>query len=255
MPEKRTKLEETNYLANLKRHQLLGKIKSADYFAHQNHRGLKTVWAPDSSWCVVEYDGRFGFDTISILEPKDSNFVQTDIGKRVDEVLASAIRKRSHGRDNSDDTGGGDATSYFRIDANGKLRVRAVSTTDPKQLDPKNCRSAFFYGTFDVASKKWLNAEARALTSEEYEGAGSAFGDIDSEVGATTFVREEDKLQALDEMMNGVYGVVRAILPATRFAAVKKEQIEWLKRDAAVSTEEKCKLIQARIKALQQFVW
>ena len=105
-------------------------------------------------------------------------------------------------------------------------------------------------------SKKWLSAEARALKQEEYDGADSAFDDINFQFGPTAFVKEEDRLRALDESMNGVYGVVRAILPAARFAAVKKEQIEWLKRwDAAGSTEEKCGLIQARIKELQQFVW
>jgi hypothetical protein len=36
----------------------------------------------------------------------------------------------------------------------------------------------------------------------------------------------------------------------------KKEQIEWLKkRDAAPSADEKCKLMEARIKALQELVW
>jgi hypothetical protein len=155
--------------------------------------------------------------------------------------LASAIK---------DEGISGDAMPHFRIDADHKLRVRAASSTDVKELDMKHACYAFFYGIFDVRSKKWLSAEARPLTYGEYQGADSAFGDIDSEVGS--IMREEDKLQALDEMMNGVYGVV----PAARFAAVKKEQIEWLKkRDAAGSTEEKCKLIQARIKALQQFVW
>jgi len=35
-----------------------------------------------------------------------------------------------------------------------------------------------------------------------------------------------------------------------------REQIEWLKkRDAAGSVEEKCKSMEARIKALQELVW
>ena len=56
--------------------------------------------------------------------------------------------------------------------------------------------------------------------------------------------------------MNKVYRAAQFILPAARFTAVKKEQIEWLKkRNAAPSTEEKCKLMEARIKALQELVW
>jgi hypothetical protein len=45
-------------------------------------------------------------------------------------------------------------------------------------------------------------------------------------------------------------------LPPARFTAVKREQIEWLKkRNAAPSTGEKCKLMKARINALQELVW
>ncbi|HTD01310.1 MAG TPA: hypothetical protein VK637_04130 [Chthoniobacterales bacterium] len=41
-----------------------------------------------------------------------------------------------------------------------------------------------------------------------------------------------------------------------RFAVVKREQIEWLKkRDAATSIEEKCKMMEARIKVLQELLW
>jgi hypothetical protein len=60
--------DEANYLANLKTYELLGKIADADYFEGQNHRGLSVIWSADSKACVVEYDGRFGFDTISVLQ-------------------------------------------------------------------------------------------------------------------------------------------------------------------------------------------
>jgi len=50
--------------------------------------------------------------------------------------------------------------------------------------------------------------------------------------------------------MSNLYHAAQFILRPARFAAVKKEQIEWLKkRDAAPSVDEKCKLMEARIKA------
>jgi hypothetical protein len=56
--------------------------------------------------------------------------------------------------------------------------------------------------------------------------------------------------------MNKVCRDAQFILPAARFAAVKREQIKWLmKRNAAPSISEKCKLIEVRIKALQELVW
>jgi hypothetical protein len=248
--EKDESLGETNYLADLKSHRLLGKIRGADYFEHQNHRGLQVVWAPDPTWCVVEYDGRFGFDTISILEVKGSGFVQTDIGKQIDKSLKAAIAKQSHDPENS----GGAATPDFRIGADRKVRVGAVSTTDPKQLNEKGGYYALFHGTFDVRAQKWLMAEARPLTGSEYNGVGDPFGDLG--LDGTTFSTDEDKEKWLDDRMNEIYLAVRLVLPPTRFAAIKKEQIEWLKkRDAAASIDAKCKLMEARIRALQDLLW
>jgi hypothetical protein len=59
-----------------------------------------------------------------------------------------------------------------------------------------------------------------------------------------------------DKKTNNVYRAAQFILPPTRFAAVKRDQIEWLKkRDAVPSIDDKCKLIEARIKVLQELVW
>ena len=59
-----------NYLASLKTHEFLGKLADADYFERQNHRHLNVIWSVDSKTCVVDYKGRFGFDTISVLQLK-----------------------------------------------------------------------------------------------------------------------------------------------------------------------------------------
>jgi len=56
--------------------------------------------------------------------------------------------------------------------------------------------------------------------------------------------------------MNDVYAAVRSFLPPGRFAKVKQEQIAWLKtRDATQSAEEKSKLTENRIRALQDLLW
>src|SRR2546430_13665465 len=52
--EKNESLGETNYLADVKNHRLLGKIEGADYFQNRNHAGLRAVWAADSKACVVQ---------------------------------------------------------------------------------------------------------------------------------------------------------------------------------------------------------
>ncbi len=59
------------------------------------------------------------------------------------------------------------------------MRVGAVSTTDPKQLNEKGGYYALFHGTFDLRSKKWLMAEALPLTRNEYDRIGDLFGDLE----------------------------------------------------------------------------
>ena len=244
-------LEEKNYFADLKNHRSLGKIAGADYFRNQNHRSLRTVWAEDSSWCIVQYDSRFGFDTISIIEPKGASFVQTDIGKKIDKALAAVITKQSHEKAG----GGGDESPYFRI-IKRTVEVRVVSTTDPKQLNVEHANFGLFYGTYDLNSKKWLSANARPLSFDEYDMSDSAFGNVDTDLEQNSFANDDDKLSWLDERMNGVYTMARLMLPPARFAALKQEQINWLKqRDAASSVQQKSDLLIARIKVLQQLAW
>ena len=100
--------------------------------------------------------------------------------------------------------------------------------------------------------KNGIVTDARSISAEQDDALTTAYSDIEH----TTFQNEEDKAESLDQTMNKVYRAAQFILPSARFTAVKKEQIEWLKkRNAAPSTEEKCKLMEARIKALQELVW
>ncbi len=244
-------LSEANYLADIKNHRVLGKIDKVDYFEHQNHRGLEVFWAPHSSVCVVENDGRYGADSISVLEINDSSFTQTEIGDRIQKSLDGAMKKQAHAPEMA-----GDVSPYFRFGTDRKVRVRALSQNNPKQFEDIRTYYALFQGTFDVAAKKWTVIDARSISAEQDDALVTAYGDLEQDLEHTTFQNEEDKAESLDQNMNKVYRAAQFILPPARFAAVKKEQIEWLKkRNAAPSTDEKCKLIEARIKALQELVW
>ena len=244
-------LSEANYLADIKNHRVLGKIDKVDYFEHQNHRGLEVFWAPHSSVCVVENDGRYGADSISVLEINDSSFAQTEIGDRIQKSLDGAMKKQAHAPEMT-----GDVSPYFRFGTDRKVRVRALSQNNPKQFEDIRTYYALFQGTFDVAAKKWTVIDARSISAEQDDALVTAYGDLEQDLEHTTFQNEEDKAESLDQNMNKVYRAAQFILPPARFAAVKREQIEWLKkRNAAPSTDEKCKLIEARIKALQELVW
>jgi uncharacterized protein YecT (DUF1311 family) len=241
--------ESAVYLADTKAHATLGEISKVDYFEHQNHRSLEVFWAPDSSICVVENDGRYGADTISILEIRDSSFVQTEIGEWIQKSLDGAMKKQAHGSEMS-----GYVSPYFRLGTDRKVRVRALSENNPKQFDNVKTYYALFQGTFDLVIRKWTVTDARSITAEQSTVLVWGYQKPDFE--NTTFANEDDRAKSLDEQMNQVYQAAKFILPPVRFAKVKQEQTEWLKkRDAAGSIGEKCKLMEARIRALQDLLW
>ena len=220
------------YLADTKAHATLGEIGKVDYFEHQNHRGLEVFWAPDSSFCVVENDGRYGADTISILEIRDSSFVQTEIGERIQKSLDGAMKKQVHNSKMS-----GYVSPYFRLGTDRKVRVRALSENNPKQFDNVKTYYALFQGTFDLVTRKWTVTDAHSITAEQSAALDWGYQKPDFE--NTTFANEDGRAESLDEQMNQVYQAAKFILPPARFAAVKQEQTEWLKkRDAAGSIGE-----------------
>lgn len=241
--------ESSTYLVDVKSHTTLGKIDKVGYFEHQNHRGLEVFWAPDSSHCVVENDGRYGADTISILEIKDSSFVQTEIADRIQEALDGAMKKQSHDFEVT-----GDVSSYFRLGSDRKVRVRALSQNNPKQFEDVKTFYALFQGTYDLAAKKWTATDGRSINSEQSDALESAYQDnfakhmivaadpaqAPENFTGSVFSAEEEKANALEKIMNDVYQAVRYVLPANRFARVKQEQIAWLKnsRHRALSSGE-----------------
>ena len=237
------------YLADVKSNTTMGNIDKVDYFEHQNHRGLEVFWAPDSSYCVVENDGRYGADTISILEIKDSTFVQTEIGERIQKSLDGAMKKQVHDSEMS-----GYVSPFFRLGTDRKVRVRALSENNPKQFDNVKTYYALFQGTYDLAAKKWTVIDAHSITAEQSAALDWGYQKPDFE--NTTFANEDERAKSVDEQMNQVYQAAKFILPPVRFPKVKQEQTEWLKkRDAAGSIGEKCKLMEARIRALQDLLW
>ena len=67
---------------------------------------------------------------------------------------------------------------------------------------------------------------------------------------------EQEKMDVLDGILNDVCQALRVVTSLNRFAKVKQEQIAWLKtRDAAHSVEDKSKLTESRIRALQNLLW
>jgi len=241
-----------NYLADLKSHRVVGEILGVSYSEGENHRGLVVLWAADSSWCVVEYQTRFGFDSIAVLDILGSAMGQADVGEKVQSSLDGVIAKESHNEEN-----GGEATAYYRLGPGRKLRVRSICTTNPKSFEDQVSYYSLFQGTFDINARKWTVTDVRSVNGKAFEALESAYSyDIehwDKDVGFSSL---EFKAEALDRQLNAAYSAVKLLLPSKRFSEIKQEQIAWLKvRDASHSAAEKCNLIEQRIKALQDLLW
>jgi uncharacterized protein YecT (DUF1311 family) len=272
-PEEGGDDESVNYLADLQTHKLLGKIKDSDYFQHQNHRGLNVTWSDDMKFAIVVYEGRYGFDSIAVLEPHKSTFSQTDIGSYIQKAIDSAITKQSHGQ-----TRGGYASALFRIEPGHKIRVYATALTNPKQLEDSSSNFALFQGFFDLPSKKWTASAARPLSADEddlldrastsYEFENFKVSPDDFPTDQTdleeprysgdniVFRSDESEFNYLDKHLNEAYQAARLLLSPAQFTKVKTEQIAWLKkRDAASSLAEKSKLTAKRTEELQDVAW
>lgn len=148
--------EVRNLLVDLKSHAELAAVEGAHYFRGRNHRGLEVVWADDSSWCVVTYDGRFGFEAVTLLVKRGSGWKQTDLGTHVLKALDAEIARQA-GKYAPDCF----VTAEFRDGDDGNIRVHATCTTNPKDLHEIRNYAAEFTGSFDVRSGKWIESAAR----------------------------------------------------------------------------------------------
>lgn len=254
-----------NVVVSLKEKRVFGRVELEDpwrlYFPGRNHASFKAIWGPakeGSRFGILDFGGRFGSLAVVVVEMEgegqDSKFTQTDIGERVEKSLDS-----------------GPTSFYFRLGPERKIRVRAVATTNPKQLESQKTSCALFQGTFDLESKQWIATDTRPITSKQYDALSSAYQDISDLTGHMTvggnpapknltwsigFGSEKEKADYLDRIMNNVYQAVRLLLPSNRFTEMKQDQIAWLKtRDAAHSITGKSKPIEDRIKTLQDLLW
>jgi hypothetical protein len=239
------------YLVEIPSHRVLGALEAVDYFENQNHAGLSAVWSADSRRCVVIREGRFGFDTIVLLELRDQGFRQVSLGDTIQRAL-DAVTAKEAAKDHRENPGG-PATAYVRFAKDERIRFRAISISNPKQLDEVPTYCALFQGTYDPSTARWTVTDARPITWEMFDPLSTAYENGGGE--ATQFPSEQAKAEAYDRQLNDVYSAVRFILPKTEFEKVKAAQLAWLKERDAAPLEEKNRRVLARVKALQDLLW
>jgi len=244
------------FLANIPEHKVIGEIKDVDYFERMNSRHLSAQWLDDSSACLVlESHWLYGVYGVHVVERTGQSIQQTDLMKRMLAMINPAEDRLNF---------------YFRFETGPKVVVRA--TVPARQLEQTKS-SAMFRGTFDIPAKRWGAVNVRRVTFQEHEAIESALAadpkeyivvsrkagevaDAAAHANEQIYPSEEKRFKALDELLNDVYAADRILLPAARFSRLKDEQREWLKQLVAAPTlTDKSKLMQQRIKVLQDLLW
>ena len=71
--------------------------------------------------------------------------------------------------------------------------MRAIATTDPKEIEGQNSYLALFQGTYDLKGKKWTVTDARRISLDEsHMHSSPRMSGLDLE--NNTFATEEGKL-------------------------------------------------------------
>jgi hypothetical protein len=229
----------TDYLANLKTHQVLGKIENAHYFEGRNHFSLSATWSPDNSFVVVEFDHRYGFHAVTLVEISGNHLAQVD--------LAPYLVKSTPNADA--------CTLYLRMGADRKIRFRVVSTNDPKGLHQETATFGLFQGTYDVAGRRWTVQDGRKLDFDEYELLSNVYDDARRE--GSQFATPESEVSSLDGQLNDAYKALRLLLPAAKFAKLKAEQVAWLKKleSTRPTDAERIAALRPRVRELEDLLW
>jgi uncharacterized protein YecT (DUF1311 family) len=234
-----------NFLVDPKAHKVLGKIVNASYLPGRSRQGVSANWSDDSRQCVVQFDERDGIYSVAILETKGESLRQYDVSSKMKEVLSTAMYGKKNGK------------AALQMASNygpgTQIRFRALADSDPRRhADSQTV--GYFWGTFDTATGKWVATEARKADAELADCFFAVFNAADDEDYAK--YSAENNGDNLERDLNGTYHALKMMLPADKFAALKKEQIEWLKkRDAIPAGEERTKFVIARVNALRALLW
>lgn len=236
--------EDTNFLVDLKARKVLGKIINSSHEIGRNRSGVHADWSDDSKLCVVQFDSRYGFYSTIVLAPKDDTFQQFNVGVKIKEVLAAAMYKMK-----SEGTAPGLDSRYA---PGGKILFRAWADNDPKRTS-NSAIAGLFWGTFDTTTGKWLSTTAKKVDIETVDSAYNAYRDVDPDYAGYS---AENKAEAIEHELNDTYRVLKAVLPADQFAALKKDQLAWLKKRETPKTDDEFrKMTEDRVKMLKAKLW
>jgi len=230
----------TNYIADFQAHSVVARVNNAYYAQGANHRNLEVRWAPDASWCLAIYEARFGIFSVQLLLPSRNGVEQVALGELVVQACSEKVP---------------DAELSFdcRQTSLGRLVVCSSGTNNPKGFEDRQTRYVCFRGSFDLATRHWLKAEAKEVTIAEYEAVSMQEVKV-QEVSENEMPQE--MAERLDERLNRVYRALRVFLPRESFNVLRQEQRVWLSETEKVKeVETRNQRVEARVVELERRFW
>lgn len=219
------------YFADLSAHRVLGKIANAEYFHLKNHAALAMAWSEDSTWGVLELDGRWSFENVWVVELANGGFTLKDIGKEIAEVLDPALGKAAANDDELQ------VQLFPTVNPDRTLVMSGIVRTNARDFATRKTVRAYFHGSYNAQTKKWASATARKITEREFAVLDFAFSYQPGAAAqdAASSRDEKEGAQKLDDQLAQIYAALKFLLPSARFATLQKEQAQWLKKRAAAA--------------------
>lgn len=196
-----------NYLVDAVEGRVLAIIPGFTYFrgtpGRENHNGLSVGWSADSRDALAIYDGRWTNEAVVWIRPATRTLI--NVRDQLDDAYRGLLKAREKQRDP-----GGISFQYPAVLPGGVL-VADAWAQHPKE-DPVFHYRVRFRVKIDGDKARCEVVSGRKIPDEIQEPTDEA-------------------------ALNKVYGQLRASLNDAGRAALKKEELAWLKQRAAMESE------------------
>jgi hypothetical protein len=199
--------EVQNYLVDAVKGRVLGVIPGCDYFrgteGHQNHGGIAVGWSMDSKDALVITDTKWSSAAVVWIRTATHTFIP------VQESLEKPYRRLLQTKEKRRDPGG-------------------MSFEDPAIL-PGGVLAIYCWAQIPKEEPVFLY---RLRYKVKIDG-----GKAQCEIVSSRKLPGDDKEAADEESLNKVYGQLRGTLNEAERAALKAEEVAWLKQREAIDDE------------------
>jgi hypothetical protein len=158
-----------NYVVSLKPFAILGKLDAKfPYFKNENHGGLSSQWADDSSAALITLDSKWGPGDIFLVEFKDGKLARrTNLLRKMHDLLLADFKtaKAAPYNDYYDFIFESEDEPVCKFDG-AKIDINALATTDPKGAADGRVWEGRLVAVWDIAQAQFVSQKI----TREFDG-------------------------------------------------------------------------------------